>query len=361
VLGGLVAAGGAAAIAGASVMSSREYDAILAEQLRPLPDDADAVELVRYATLAASSHNTQPWRFRIAESAIAIEPDFRRRTPVVDPDDHHLFASLGCAAENLSLAARARGRSGEVATELEGEGRVVVSMAAGSGEEPALFAAIRERQSTRTTYDGSPVSADAIDRLTTVAQRDDVELVLAMDDRLRDGIVDLTLAGNGRQLDDPVFRGELKSWLRFNAGAAAATRDGLFSAASGNPRLPSWLGPFLYDLTVRKDGDNQKLAEQMRSSSGIAVFVAASDNPAGWIAAGRAYQRFALQATLDGLKHAFVNQAVEVPGVRHELGALLGIGDRRPNLVVRFGRGPEMPRSLRRATDDVIVPAAMKG
>ena len=47
-------------------------------------------ELVRQATLAASSHNTQPWKFRVAEQSITILPDFTRRTPVVDPDDHHL-------------------------------------------------------------------------------------------------------------------------------------------------------------------------------------------------------------------------------------------------------------------------------
>ncbi|MGH1559991.1 hypothetical protein ACRAWD_24530 [Caulobacter segnis] len=31
--------------------------------------------------------------------AIEILPDLSRRTPVVDPDDHHLFVSLGCALE----------------------------------------------------------------------------------------------------------------------------------------------------------------------------------------------------------------------------------------------------------------------
>ena len=84
------------------------------------------------------------------------------------------------------------------------------------------------------------------------------------------------------------------------------------------------------------------------------VFSAKRDDPSGWVAAGRAYQRFALRATLAGLQHAFVNQAVEVPVVRHELQSLLRLGSRRANLIVRFGRGPEMPRSLRRPIEDVI-------
>jgi hypothetical protein len=49
----------------------------------------DRLELVRYATLAASSHNTQPWYFQVLPDRIRILPDFARRCPAVDHDDHH--------------------------------------------------------------------------------------------------------------------------------------------------------------------------------------------------------------------------------------------------------------------------------
>ncbi len=61
-----------------------------------------------------------------------------------------------------------------------------------------------------------------------------------------------------------------------------------------------------------------------------------------------------LQATLDGLKCAFLNQAVEVPPMRAELRRLLGLGERRPNLVLRVGRGPALPKSLRRPVAEVL-------
>ncbi len=77
--------------------------------------DAPAVlrELVRYATLAPSSHNTQCWKFRLGDQSVSILPDYQRRCPRVDPDDHHLFVSLGCAAENLVQAASAMGFRGD--------------------------------------------------------------------------------------------------------------------------------------------------------------------------------------------------------------------------------------------------------
>ncbi|WP_292234764.1 hypothetical protein [Mesorhizobium sp.] len=53
----------------------------------------DIRDLIRHATLAANSHNTQPWRFHAGDSVIDIPPDSSRRTPAVDPDDHHLMSS----------------------------------------------------------------------------------------------------------------------------------------------------------------------------------------------------------------------------------------------------------------------------
>jgi hypothetical protein len=92
-------------------------------------------ELVRYTTLAPSSHNTQCWKFALEKEAITILPDFSRRCLVVDPDDHHLHVSLGCAAENLIQAARAHGLRGEAEFDLaRGAVRITLSTAAPRGD-----------------------------------------------------------------------------------------------------------------------------------------------------------------------------------------------------------------------------------
>jgi hypothetical protein len=44
---------------------------------------------------------------------------------------------------------------------------------------------------------------------------------------------------------------------------------------------------------------------------------------------------------------------VEVVALRPEFARAIGIGDRRPDLVVRIGHGPQMPRSLRRPIEEV--------
>jgi hypothetical protein len=93
----------------------------------------------------------------------------------------------------------------------------------------------------------------------------------------------------------------------------------------------------------------------LRTSAGVAIFVTPQNEVSHWVHAGRSCQRFALAATASGLAHSFVNQPTEVPRLRSQLASHLGIGTRRPDVMIRFGYGSAMPPSLRRPVDEVIV------
>lgn len=315
---------------------------------------SDFEYLVHHARLAANSHNTQPWVFRRAPTGAVIAPDLARTTPVVDPDNHHLFASLGCAAENLMLAAAATGRSSALRFDTEGEGVVEIDLGRATASSDPLFDAIPGRQCTRSDYDGRPVDSADLVLLETAARIAGCEVVLITEPARKDEVMDLILAANALQVADPAFVAELRSWIRFNPRSAIATGDGLYSACSGNPTLPSWLGPTMFTLMFRPRAENDRTRRQVRSSAGVAVFVSDRDDKTHWVQAGRSYQRFALQATALGIRHAFLNQPVEVARFRPELAAVLGIGARRPDLVVRFGYAPAMPYSMRRPLAAVI-------
>ena len=102
--------------------------------------------------------------------------------------------------------------------------------------------------------------------------------------------------------------------------------------------------------------ENDRYARQVRNSAGIAVFVSEVNDATHWVEAGRCYERFALQATALGIRNAHLNQPVEAAGVRPAFAAALGVGaQQRPDLVVRFGRGPLLPYSLRRPLQSVLV------
>lgn len=352
----LVLAGSGATYFGLRQMGSmEEYNASVAVTRAALSERPEAREFIRHATLAANGHNTQPWRFRIGDGVIEILPDLTRRTPVVDPDDHHLFSSLGCAAENLGIAAQARGRPGELRFDPANDGSVMFSFKSGPSTGSALLAAIPRRQSTRADYDGRPVSTAELQSLAAAAAVPGVDLVLITDRPQMDRVRDLVVAGNSAQMSDVAFVRELKTWLRFSPREAIETGDGLFTATSGSPTLPAWLGPRMFDWFFRAEAENDKYARQLRSSAGIAVFVSQRDDRENWVLAGRACQRFALQATALGLKCAFINQPVEVASLRPQLAALVGMLGRRPDIVMRFGYGPTLPFSARRPPDIALV------
>lgn len=330
------------------------FEAAVAKTRAVLPVAPETRDLIRYATLAPNGHNTQPWLFRPGANDIAILPDASRRTPVVDPDDHHVFVSLGCAAENLMLAAGASGRAGEIVFDPTAAGTVLVRFGGGSGDR-ALFDAIPQRQSTRSDYDGSTVSTSDLALLAATSEVPGVDLVLATDRTRMTGIGDLVIAGNTRQIADPAFVAELKHWLRFSPAVALGTGDGLFSVASGNPALPEWMGPWLFDMVFTEKAETARYAAQIATSAGIAVFCGAKADPEHWVQVGRSCQRFALQATALGLKCAFVNQPVEVPALRTDLAALVGLPGRRPDIVMRFGRAAPLPASARRPVEAVMI------
>lgn len=309
--------------------------------------------LVHAATLAASGHNTQPWRFTVCGREVIIQPDPSRRTPVVDPDDHHLFVSLGCAAETLLQAATGYGWTGE-ARLLDPIRGVAVSLSPQRKASGVLFAAIPHRASTRGDYDPRPVSGDTL-RALLVAAGPEVAVSLINDRSRLDALTALILDGDRAQVSDPAFRRELMAWIRFDDKEALARRDGLFTRTTGNPGLPRWMGSPMFDRLFTVKGSADKIAGQMAHTSGAAVFCGPSDDPAGWVAVGRAFTRFALAATARGLKLAFLNQAVEDVAARQGLATWLGAPDRRPDLVVRFGEGEAMPRSLRRSASAVLV------
>ena len=347
--------GGATWLVRAGMGSSADYAQAIAPLRARLADPAGPRDLVRYATLAPNGHNTQPWRFRLGERRIDILADHSRRTPVVDPDDHHIFVSLGAAAENLALASAARGRPGVVRFDPAAGGSVAFEWEPGPAVHSALFEAIPRRQSTRADYDGRALGSAELDALARAAAVPGVDMVLLTDRARIDRVRDLVVAGNSAQLADAAFVRELKSWLRFNPRAALRTGDGLYSVASGNPALPDWLGPPAFDWLATAASQNDAYARQIRSSAGIAVFTGAGEGPAQWVAVGRACQRFALQATALGLCQAFINQPVEVARLRPELAALVGMAGRRPDIVMRFGHGPALPWSPRRPVAAVIA------
>ncbi len=136
------------------------------------------------------------------------------------------------------------------------------------------------------------------------------------------------------------------------------TGDGLSGRTSGQPALPRWLAKRILGMVLTPKGQADTDATNIRSSAGVAVFVASRVDKAAWVEAGRAYERFALQATALNIRTAFINQPIEVRHVRTQFESWLHLKGEHALLMVRFGHGPTAPFSLRRPITDVILAAS---
>jgi hypothetical protein len=335
------------------------YDQQADDTHRPFAKNSTAPaplrELVRYATLAANGHNTQPWKFLIHENAIEIHPDYARRLPVVDPHDRELWISLGCALENLIIAARATRYAAEViypdATDF-----ITVRLAADIPQANRLFDAIPPRQNTRSEYDGQAIKRDDFGLVQALSLEPGIVLQFVANPTDRERVLEYVNQGNLIQYADTAFLDELTYWLRFNKKEVLASLDGLYSRCSGNPEVPRWLGQlFVTSLHPQQQADVD--AQKLRSSPGVVVVASDSDDRTAWVRTGQVYERLALQLTALNIKSALLNQPIEVAGIRGQFQNAIGLGTARPQLLVRFGYADSMPRSLRRPVEQVLVQA----
>lgn len=311
------------------------------------------VELVRSAVLAANGHNTQPWKFAVSSSAVDIHPDPSRRLPVVDPEDRELWMSLGCALENLLISARAAGFEPEI-TYPDAADWIHVGLKPGPKQSSALFDAIPLRQNTRSQYDGQPVSPSDLSQLQALGLEPGVALHWAASPDELEKVAEYVNLGDLAQYAEQAFVEELIHWLRFNRGEQLRSLDGLFSACSGNPEVPRWLGKWFVSGTVpqqQADADVKKL----RSSAGAVIITSDSDNRSAWVRTGQVYQRLALMMTSLNIKSALLNQPIEVPSLRGQFQSALGLESALPQLLVRYGYAEAMPRSIRRPLDQVLL------
>lgn len=314
--------------------------------------------VLRYAVLAPSSHNSQPWLFHVDGKAVEVYADRTRRLPVVDPDDRELVMSCGAALYNVRLALRHFGEGSNVSVLPEGTDSDLLARVELTGEATRdlqleeEFAAIRSRHTCRQAFDDTPVDPEVARRLRQAAAAEGARLVDVPKER-RHMMTSLVTEADFVQMSDSAFRRELAHWMR---ASHPAHGDGMPGYALGLSELQSVVGPLVVRTFDVGSSQAAKDDDLSRGSALLAVIVTASDNVSDWIAAGQAMQRVLLTATAAGVRASFLNQPIEISSMRLQLStALASSGD--PQLLLRFGYGPSSAPTPRRPVAEVLLAA----
>lgn len=319
----------------------------------------DLINLTKYAIKAPSGHNSQPWKFKLDEDSIAIFPDYERILPVADPDNHELFISLGCALENLIIAAGYFGYHTDIEMKMEDPHNESIRVEFSSGNTQnydQLFKNIEIRQSTRNKYNKALIPPADIEKLKEAGNQDQVLFLLYTEPDQIEPVIEITKRATVLQLSKKEFIKELIQWIRFNRKTAKRTGDGLYSGAIGSPSVPKWFGEFFMKLVLDPKREARKNVNLMENSSGILIFIAKENNKEAWINLGRSFQRVGLMATSLKINHAHINSACEEIAARKKLAVVLQLKpEEEPLLIIRIGYSEKRPYSFRRPLKEVLI------
>ncbi len=312
---------------------------------------------LRYAVLAPSNHNTQPWHFIVDGDCVTLCADRLRALPVVDPFDRELIISCGAALFNLRVALSRFGLAYAITLfpssadvdvlahlRILHDGRCDASLA-------PLFDAIPRRVTTRETFTHELIPVELQLRLEDAGAAEGADIVCAGNTAIRERLATLIAEADQAQLKDPRFRRELASWIH-----PKRSQDGMPALSPGMRVLLDLVVPLAGSMIRTFDLGRGVAAAHHTLLTGsplLLCIATGADDAAAWLAAGQALERVLLTAADEGITASYLNQPIEVAPLRDTLRATLGL-DGMPQLLLRIGRGRQAPHSPRRPLAEVV-------
>jgi hypothetical protein len=310
--------------------------------------------LLRYAILAPSTKNTQPWKFVIHGNSIEIQPDLTRWLRVSDPDQRELHISLGCALENLIVAADHFGYVCEVTYgPREDSPRAVATVtiepaaARAPRMRPAgLFEGLTSRQTIHSAFSARRISPAIRCQFAHLATDAEVRLLLTHERATMCALGALNADADIAEFGEIAYRRELADWVG----------RGVF----GTPWTVSKLGqialPHLNNGASTADRDRAL----MRNTPLLGLISTVDDTCASQVKAGQLFERLCLLATILGIAVHPMSQALQIPTLRTQVMRVSRETPFYPQHLFRIGYASSLPRrhTPRRAIERVILESA---
>lgn len=349
---------------------------------------------LKYAILAPSSRNTQPWNFKILnDNTIELYADRSRALPVVDPRGRELTISCGAALGYLQITIRHFGYKykTEVLSYYEEQkkdehllARINVYDYSGSDDGTAniqennievnslqeddnnrMFEAITTRRTNRFRFEDRNIPDILLAGFYYIVdkypqyqkqqkhQEDSIWLHIADEDDEKNALAELIVQGDRIQLSDKRFRRELVSCIRLNR--SRSRRSDIPRYVSGISNFMSMINPFI----IKTFNINKKQAEKDRelaaTSPVLAVLGSPSDEPLDWMNTGMALANILLLASSENVCCSFLNQPIQISKLRPKLLDAIRKNKGFPQVLLRMGYSSEQIRpSPRRNVEEVL-------
>ena len=298
--------------------------------------------LLRYAILAPSGHNRQPWRFEREGETLRVYADYGKSLPNVDPGDRELIMSTGTALFNLRVASAYFGYSTAVRHERSNRSDLLATVEFsrdGAVEHAlaALFPAILTRRTNRSRFHDRALSAEHVSEIAKLDQGEPGVKLVSGPDALA-AVGKLVRDADRIQMSSTAVRRELASLVHPDDTDAA---DG-FAVQD----LTSWGGCWHVRSLNLGGVQGRKDFHRVYRCGALAV-IYSEDVQDSLLAAGELTERLLLTATRLGLQYSFLNQPIQVRRLRPRLREMLGLQG-WPQLLIRLGYGQPVARPMPR-------------
>ena len=316
--------------------------------------------ILNYAILAPSSHNTQPWLFKIDSEEIYLYADRNRGLSIADPEGRELVISCGTALFNLRIALHHFGYKGEIITfPNPANSELLACIKLGyrikeSTDNNLLFNAISKRHTNRQNYQWWDAPQSLLRWLQSDAELEGVWLHIVKNNNIRHQMAELIVRAEHQLMADPNYRQELANWIRPGNNS---NHDGIPGYAQGINEHFDFATP-LFATVLRTFDLGNDLAERSRKlvkqSPAIVVLGTQNDTQSDWLKVGQALERILLRSQAVGLSCSFLNQPVQVPQSRSELRKVLSQPG-FPQLILRLGFCKQVKPTPRRTVEEVLI------
>jgi hypothetical protein len=291
------------------------------EPWRTWPHGSGLMLAASAAVLAASPHNTQPWKFHLRANRVDLFADAKRTIGAVDPLLREQQIGTGCALENLLVAAAKVGFGIEqmfLDPDPATERIASVTFREQTPQESVAYRAIAHRHTNRGPYLANrAIPAGLVKEMEQLnnTDRDSIQVILWTDPNHHERMRELIIAASEAIVADRQQSHDSAQWYRGTHSAINHYRDGITIDAQG-------LSPVMTAISKLMATPPQGLADRVfidrtkhvHCGPGATFGTIVASAPAGKlnrVSIGRVWQRIHLWGTSNGLAMQPLNQIHE--------------------------------------------------
>jgi len=310
--------------------------------------------LLRYAILAPSGPNTQPWKFAVNTNTVSVFADPKRSLPFVDPSNRTLFMSVGCALANLQVAGEHFGfisKSAYYPHSQDSELVADVKFQPHEGpDKEDLFPQITRRHTIKDRYENREIDASILAKLKTNMDDPGVHLHYFADEKSKSKIAGIVARAHRLQLAKKEFRRNLGEWLRNNW---TTEPDGMPLYTFGVPDAVALGFPAAFKEFDLSDAVIYRDSGLIHGCSAMGILTTDGDDRLSWTQCGEALEKFLLGATKYNVYASFFSQPISLMELREEINSMANQG--HPQLLFSLGYATPVKPTPRRPLEDVII------